>query len=90
MGNETDADDETDRRVKRARDALLKGPSAGLVLKYYKWHLKQGFIRWVMERPRRWVQSLPFSLPSIHVPYVAAVFDTTVFAKLRKNRSRPP
>ena len=55
MGNKTDADDETDRQVERARDALRKGPSAGLVLKYYKWHLKQGFIRWVMERPRRWV-----------------------------------
>jgi hypothetical protein len=55
MGNETDADDEADRQVERARDALLKGPSAGLVLKYYKWHLQQGFIRWVMERPRRWV-----------------------------------
>ena len=52
MSNETD--DEADR-VERARDALLKGPRAGLVLRNYKWHLKQGFIRWVMERPRRWV-----------------------------------
>ncbi len=57
MGDETDADDE-DRRVERARDALLNMPRrrrVALVLTYHKWHLKQGFIRWVMERPRRWV-----------------------------------
>ena len=47
MGNEIDANAEVDREVEHARDALLKRPSAVLVLKNYKWQLKQGFIRWV-------------------------------------------
>jgi hypothetical protein len=54
MDNEPDVDEEN-RKVERAREALLKGPMAGLMLKYYKWHLKQGFIRWVMKRPRSWI-----------------------------------
>jgi hypothetical protein len=55
MSNEPNSDDEEDRKVERAREALLKGPRSGLILKYYTWHLKQGFIRWVMKRPRRWI-----------------------------------